>query len=238
MDTLSDLLVANIPKYKITIPSTKKKTLFRPFLVKEEKILLLAQSTGTDSDILNAIKHLIEVCVDGVKDASTIPLFDVEYLFINLRAKSVSEKVKPKIKCPFSDEEVELSVNLEEVQIKNKPKDTVVSIDEFIKIKLRYPTLGMLIEQNEGINYNDPNMIYELVVNCIEEIITKEESIDATQLDKSEISSFVDNMTKNQFEKLIDFFLSLPKIEHRVPYTTSDGKTREVVLSGLSDFFG
>lgn len=238
MNTISDLLTANIPKYEIKIPSTKQKTTFRPFLVKEEKILLLAQSTGTDSDILNAIKHLIEVCVEGIDDASILPLFDVEYLFIKLRSKSVSEKVAPKITCPFSGEEVELSINLEEVEIQGKPKKNIIDLDKNIKIKLNYPTLGMLMRQNEGIDYTDPRTFYELVVGCISEIITEKETIKANELSRDEISSFVDNMTKIQFEKLTDFFLNIPKVEHRVPYTTSDGKTREVVLSGLSDFFG
>ena len=238
MDTLSDLLTANMPKYSVKIPSTNKKTTFRPFLVKEEKILLLAQSTGTNSDILNAIKHLIEVCVEGVEDASKLPLFDVEYLFIQLRAKSVSERVAPKITCPFTGEEVELEINLEEVEVKGKKSKNIIDIDDNIKIKVKYPTLGMLMEQDEGIDYNDPSTFYELVVSCIDEIITPDETIDTKQLHQSEVSSFVDNMTKKQFEKLIDFYLSLPKLEHRVPYTTTDGKTREVVLSGLSDFFG
>jgi len=238
MNTLSNLLTANIPTYTTSIPSTNEKTNFRPFLVKEEKILLLAQGTGNNSEVLNAIKNILEVCFDGIDDASSMPLFDVEYLFLKLRSKSVSEKVNPKIICPFTEEEIELDINLDEIEIKGELANTTVDISDTVKLKLKYPTLRTLMNQSEGIDYNDPSSLYSLVVSCIEKIMTKEETIDATQVSLEEISSFVDSMTRTQFEKVLDFFLDSPRVEKKVPYTTSDGTVREVVLSGLSDFFG
>ena len=238
MKLLSDLLTANIPQYEVKIPSTGKKTKFRPFLVKEEKILLLAQQTNNNIEILRAMKRIIECCVDGIKDASSLPLFDIEYLFIKLRSKSVSELSSPTIICPFTKEEVELKINLEEIEVKViTPQKNKIKIKDDLIITMNYPSIKVL-QENETADLEDSESFYNLVVNCIDTITTKDETINCQELSKKEISDFIDNMTKNQFEKILDFFLNSPRLEHTVQYTTSDGTEREVTLSGISDFFG
>jgi len=219
MTTLSDLLIAT-PKYQVTIPSSGKKTAFRPFLVKEEKILLLAQE-GNDPD------------------ASVLPLFDIEYLFLRIRGKSVGEEVKPIIICPETGEEVEILINLSDVDVvKTRGHKQKIKLTDDLVVEMKYPTLGLLKQRSAGIDYTSPSSFYDLISDCIDKIKTKDETMNASEHSREELTSFVDNMTKDQFEKLLDFFTTAPKIEHRVKYTTSDGEEREVLLSGLSDFFG
>ena len=237
MNTLSNMLLEKTPKYEITIPSTKKKTTFRPFLVKEEKILLIAQETGSYKEILQAIEDVIESCVDGIENASSLPVFDVEYLFLRLRAKSVSEVATPTIQCPVTNENIELQINLTDIEPssdKNHKKN--IKIDDDIMVIMKYPTLKMMKNNENDTSYDNPESFYGLIVDCIDTIKTKEESIDVSSLPKSEVEDFIGNMNKFQFEKILDFFITSPQLKHAVKYTASDGVEREVVLQGLSDF--
>ena len=237
MNTLSDLLLIKTPKYELTIPSTQKKVKFRPFLVKEEKILLISQETGNHKDTLNAIKEVIESCVEDITNADLLPIFDIEYIFLRLRAKSVSEQASPIIECPETGEQISLDINLLEIEpTLNKNHKQKIKIDDDILITMKYPTLKMIKDKEDDVNYDDPESFYDIVVNCIEKIETQEETIDVSNLPKSEINDFVGNMNKHQFENLLDFFITSPKLQHTVKYTTSDGVEREVILQGVSDF--
>mgnify|MGYP001262429546 CR=1 FL=1 len=238
MNSLSDLLIAT-PKYQITIPSTKTKTSFRPFLVKEEKILLLAQEGNDPDNMVMALQSLVESCVDDIDDASSLPLFDIEFLFLRIRGKSVGEMVQPIIVCPETGEEIEISVNLSDITVKHTEGHTdKIKISDDLIVHMKYPSLALLKERNTGIDYTSPSSFYDLISDCISKIETKEETIDTTTYSREELVSFVDNMTKQQFEKLLEFFVTSPRVEHIVKYTASDEVEREVVLSGLSDFFG
>jgi len=237
MTTLSSILKSNVPRYTIKQPSTKKNIEFRPFLVKEEKVLLQAQETsGDETSILIAIKGVLESCFDSISDAGNLPIFDIEYMFINLRAKSVGEMVNPSIVCPYTGEEVNISVNLAAIEVKRQKNHTnKINLDENVLVTMSYPSINILADRK--IDYEDPLSFYDLIIDCIEEIETKEETIRTSELSRNEIQDFVDNMTKSQFDKVLDFFLTSPKLEHIVEYKTSDEETRKVVLSGLSDFF-
>jgi hypothetical protein len=239
MKRLSNLLLSNIPKYEITIPSTGKKTTYRPFLVKEEKVLLLAQETNSDSDMILAIKNIIESCVDDIDDVGNMPLFDIEYVFLQIRSKSVGEIVEPTIICPSTDENISVSVLINDIEIThdNNHKRTVPLSDDIV-VTLKYPSLNIVNENNTSMDYTNPSTFYSIVADCIERVETEEESIDVSTLSKEEVLEFVDNLTTKQFENLIDFFITAPKVEHTVSYTASDGVERQVLLSGLSDFFG
>tara|TARA_R110000824_G_scaffold336989_1_gene523482 strand:+ start:102 stop:818 length:717 start_codon:yes stop_codon:yes gene_type:complete len=228
------------PKYELTIPSTKEIIKFRPFLVKEEKILLLAQQSNNNATILTAIKTIIEDCTDGIQNAGELPLFDVEYIFLQLRAKSIGELIEPSIICPETDEKIDVQININDMQVlHNKTHTKNIKIDNNVIIGMKYPSLNILQEKNHPIDSLDPISFYDLLVSCIENIQTPDENISvADNISDEEISQFVDNLTKSQFETLLDFFITSPRLEHTVQYTTSDGQEREVVLSGLSDFFG
>jgi|15BtaG_2_1085339.scaffolds.fasta_scaffold05736_4 hypothetical protein len=239
MNRLSNILLANIPKYEITIPSTGKSTTFRPFLVKEEKILLLAQQANSDSDMILAIKNIIESCVDDIDDVGNMPLFDIEYIFLQIRSKSVGEIVEPTIICPETGENINTSVLIPDITItRNNNHKQTISLSDDIVVTLKYPTLNIVNKNNASMDYTDPSNFYSIVADCIERIETKEESIDISTISKEEVLEFVDNLTTKQFENLLDFFITAPKLELAVSYTTSDEVERQVVLSGLSDFFG
>jgi len=239
MNRLSNILLSNIPKYEITIPSTGKSTTFRPFLVKEEKILLLAQQANSDSDMILAIKNIIESCVDDIDDVGNMPLFDIEYIFLQIRSKSVGEIVEPTIICPETGENINTSVLIPDITItRNNNHKQTISLSDDIVVTLKYPTLNIVNKNNASMDYTDPSNFYSIVADCIERIETKEESIDISTISKEEVLEFVDNLTTKQFENLLDFFITAPKLELAVSYTTSDEVERQVVLSGLSDFFG
>lgn len=235
--SLTDILKLSTPKYTDIIPSTGKKVWYRPFLVKEEKVLLIAQETASEKEILKAIQEVIESCFDDIEDASKLPIFDLEYLFIKLRSKSVEEFASPILVCPETKEEVTLKINLDELEvIKNKDHTQQLKLSENLVIGMKYPTLGMFLNTDlESMELSD---FYELAINCIDYIETKDEKIEMDQVDRTEIKEFVDNLTKKQFDMIINFFSSMPKIEKTVSYKTSDGTKRTVILRGIKDFFG
>jgi len=235
--SLSDILKSTTPKYHDIVPSTRKKIWYRPFLVKEEKILLIAQEMGGDGGIMKAVKEVVESCFEGLGDASKIPIFDLEYLFIKLRAKSVQEIAIPILICPVTSEEIQLKINLQEIKIvEDKNHSNKIKLSDDIVIGMKYPSISIFLENNiESMELMD---FYELAINCIDYIETKEEKIDCSSIEKNELKQFVDNMTKQQFDKIIDFFATMPKLEKTVNYKTSDGENRSIVLRGIKDFFG
>ena len=235
--SLTDILKSSTPKYTDTIPSTGKKIWYRPFLVKEEKVLLMAQETASEKEILKAIQQVIESCFDDIEDASKLPIFDLEYLFIKLRSKSVQEIASPILICPETREEVTLKVNLDEIEVaKNKDHNKRLKLSENLVLGMKYPTLGMFL--NTDLETMELSDFYELAINCIDFIETQDEKIEIDQVDKQEVKEFVDNLTKKQFDMIIEFFSTMPKIEKSVSYKTSDGVKRTVVLRGIKDFFG
>jgi len=239
MNRLSNLLVSDIPKYEVVLPSSGDKKSFRPFLVKEEKILLLAQQSEEASSMIRAIKNIIESCVDDIEDVGSLPLFDIEYIFLQIREKSVGEGIEPVVVCPFTKENIPVKVLIPDIKVtKTEGHTKEIKISREIILKMRYPTLDDLDKRDGVIDYEDPSTFYDLISDCIVSIQTKSELINSSTIPKEEMLEFVDNMTKKQFEKILDFFLTSPRVEHKVLYTTSDNVEREVVLSGLSDFFG
>jgi len=235
--SLVDLLKKSTPKYQTKIPSSGKTVWFRPFLVKEEKVLLMAQETSNESEIYQSIVSLINNCYEKLPDASTIPLFDLEYLFIKLRAKSVLETVTPILECPSTGENVKLRINLDDIKVKTfSEHSSELKISDEIMVKMKYPSISLFIENEiESMQLID---FYDLAVSCIEYIDTKESRINAHESSKQELKEFVDSMTKVQFDKIIKFFATMPRIEHEVKYKTSDGIERTVILKGIKDFFG
>jgi len=239
MNTLSDILKSSIPTYELQLPSTGKTVSFRPFLVKEEKVLLIAQQSDDYDEILRAIKNIIESCFENIKNAGDLPLFDIEYLFINLRAKSVGETVSPLFVCPHTGENIKLDINLLDVTIDNKKEhDNKIKIKDDIILTMKYPSVNIVSaseedeERTSGSDY-----FYDLASKCIEKIETKEEIIDVSSVSKKEVSDFVDNLSNGQFEKIMTFFSTSPKLHLKVEYKTSDGEKREVTFSNLTDFF-
>lgn len=233
---LIDLLQTSLPKYSETVPSTNKKIWFRPFLVKEEKTLLMVQETGSEKEILKAIKEIIENCY-SITDAGEIPIFDLEYLFLKLRSKSVGEIVQPLLICPHTKEKIKLDINLDKIKVKTFKKHvSKLKLSDELFISMKYPTLNMFIEKETS----DMSLMdfYDLAISCVDYVETPSERIECETKNKEEIKEFIDNLTKDQFDKIIDFFATMPRIEHELEYITSDNVNRKVVLRGIRDFFG
>jgi hypothetical protein len=233
---------ANVAKYELTLPSQQKKITFRPFLVKEEKILLMALETGKPDEMLRAIKDIVKSCTFGELEPDDYPLFDIEFVFLQIRAKSVGEVAKLKILCPddkktYANAEVDLSKV--EVYVDDDHSNKV-DLDETRKlgVVLKYPSLKII---NEGIVSGDLKLkdSYELIYNSIEQIYEGDKTYLAKDSTKEEMEEFINGLTGEQMRKVQSFFTSMPRLEQKIkvknPVTNVES---EVTLKGLADFFG
>ena len=230
MENLLDYMKQTLPKYVIVQPSTQKKIKFTPFTVKDEKSLLMSNSTGSKEDFLTTIGNVIESCF-SIKNIDQIPIFDIEYFFIKLRCKSVGEIIETTIICPYTSEKINISLNLDEIEpVYFDNHTTKIKFDNML-ITMRYPTLNDFISKTQDEDY------YDLLTKCIETIETPKEIIETKNYSYDNLKSFLDLLTKQQFNKLLDFFKTMPKIQKKIEYQTSDGVKRELILRGIRDFF-
>jgi hypothetical protein len=233
MKSLIDNMIRSLPKYNVKQPSTKKTITFRPFVVREEKTLYMSNETGTHEDFLSTLGNVIDSCFELKTEAKNLPIFDIEYFFLKLRCKSLGEFANPTIICPYTGEKIKIELNLDEIEPSySKDHTNEIKLDGSIKIKMKYPTLEYFIEAERNIKD-----YYELIIDCIESIETKDELIESKNTSRDQIQEFVDVLKKDQFEKLISFIKTMPRIEKKIEYTTTDGKTREILLKGIKDFF-
>ncbi len=233
----------NTPIYELTIPSTKKKIRYRPFLVKEEKVLIIAMESEDPKQIANAVKDVISACVlsRGIKvqDLST---FDIEYLFLNIRGKSVGEDVELMITCPDDGEtKVPVTVNLDEIQIKSDPKHSRdIKLDDNLSLRMKYPSMNEFIKNN----FNQTGEIkvsdtFDLIVSCIDQIYNEEESWPASDSTKKELLEFVEQLNTKQFKEVETFFETMPKLSHTIQVKNPNTEVEsDIVLEGLTSFFG
>ena len=236
------LPIANVAKYELTLPSQQKTVSFRPFLVKEEKILLMAMESANAGEMLNAVKEIVKNCTFGEINAEEYPMFDIEYVFLQVRAKSVGEVAKIKVLCPddkqtYADIEVDLSKV--EVYVDDDHTNTVV-LDESRKlgVVLKYPSLKDVNENMMTGNIKLDQM-YDMITNAIETIYEGEKVYQAKDSTKEELREFIDNLTADQMKNLNKFYNTMPRLEHKM--TVKNPKTEvesEVTLKGLADFFG
>jgi hypothetical protein len=231
MSNLINMLKTSLPKYVTEQPSTGKKVKFRPFTVREEKTLLISNQTGTYEDFLFTLSDVINNCFELNIDSKKLPIFDIEYFFLILRSKSIGEIIEPTIICPITQEKINLTLNLDDIKPiydNNHNKEFVINNE--IKITMKYPSL-------EYMALEKPEDYYEILIDCIDKIETKEEIIEYKNTSRELLKEFVDNLTQIQFQKMIDFLKTMPKIEKEIKYKTSDGIERTLVLKGLQDFF-
>ena len=223
------------PTYTLTIPSTKKKVKYRPFLVKEQKILILAMENEDQEQILDAITNTIKSCLITKVDMTTLALFDIEYLFLQIRARSISEEIEMRVTCADDGETtVDVKFMVDDVKV-NFPKGhtNIVKLDGDLTIEMQYPDLDYFTK----INFMDEKVDeYELVAKCIKRVYVGEDDFTSDSLDESK--AWVEGLTNNQFEKIQQFFETMPTLRHVLKVKTPKTKvTNEVVLEGLSDFF-
>ena len=226
-------------EYKLTVPSTQEEIKYRPFLVKEQKILMMAQESGNEREIADAIGQLVSNCTFGSLDAITAPMFDVEYVFLQLRSKSVGSKVKVVVTCPDDEEtKVEVEVDLDKINVQmNVKHKQEINITEDIILKFRYPMLKDLQGLNDDFGDFEKAMI--MVYECIDSVVHGEETVHRIDMTKDEITEFIDSFNTQQLEGIMEFFETMPKVRHKIKVTNPKTKKKsEILLEGLENFFG
>ena len=233
------------PSYELELPSTGKTIQYRPFLVKEEKLLVIALESEDTKQITNAIKAVIRACIltKGVK-VESLPTFDIEFLFLNIRGKSVGEEIDVNLICPDDNEtEVNVSINLDDIQVK-KPEghSHQINLDTNLMMELKYPSLNEFIKNNfdpNDVGANAMEQSFDLIGSCISKIYNEDEVWVAADCSKKEVNDFLDSMNSNQFKEIESFFETMPKLTHTVNVINPKTKVKsDVVLEGLASFFG
>ena len=228
--------------YELTLPSADIKVKYRPFLVKEEKVLVIALESEDNKQITNAIKAVLKSCIlsKGIK-VEDLPTFDIEYLFLNIRGKSVGEDLEVNIICPDDNKtEVPVTIALDEIEVQKDENHTnKIKVDDSIMMEMKYPSLEQFIKNN--FDFNDKNMMdqsFELIATCIDKIYTEDEVWASADCTKKEMKDFLEQMNSNQFKEIEKFFETMPKLSHTVKVTNPKTKVKsDVVLEGLASFF-
>ena len=229
------------PSFELTLPSNKKKVKYRPFLVKEEKILILAIESGGMKEITMAIKDVLKNCVltKGIK-IDELPTFDIEYLFLNIRARSIGESIDLLITCPDDGKtQVSTKIYIDEVEVKtNKDHTKDIKIDDTYTMRLKYPSLDQFVDENFNFEKETDNT-FSLVASCIEMIFSKEEAWEGKDSTHKELVGFLEQLNSTQFKEVQKFFETMPKLSHEIEVENPETKVKSTVtLEGLASFFG
>ena len=231
------------PTYELELPSSGQTIQYRPFLIKEEKLLVLALEGEDVKEITTAIKNVIKSCIQtkGIK-VDTLPTFDIEYLFLNIRGKSVGEDLEVKLLCPDDNETyVPVKVLIDDIKVVKSDEHTnKIKLDSNLMMEMKYPSLAEFIKNNFDFGQDaSMDQSFDLIASCIDKIYNEEEVWAAADCTKKEITSFLDQMNSSQFKEIETFFETMPKLSHTVKFKNPKTKVEnEVVLEGLSSFFG
>ena len=232
------------PTYELVLPSTGKTIKYRPFLVKEEKILILALESEDPKQITNAIKTTLKSCIStrGIK-VEELPTFDIEYIFLNIRGKSVGESIDVIVTCPDDNEtQVEQKIYIDEIQVeKNEKHNRDIKLDHSLTLRMKYPSLSEFVKNNFNVS-DDTNTLQasmDIIASCIDVVYNEDESWAAADCTKKELDQWLETLNTNQFKEIESFFETMPKLTHRVKVTNPNTKVEsEVTMEGLQSFFG
>ena len=230
------------PTYELELPSTGKTISYRPFLVKEEKVLVIALESEDNKQITTAIKAVLKSCIltKGLK-VENLPTFDIEYLFLNIRGKSVGEELEVNIICPDDGKtEVPVTIYLDDIQVQKDENHTnKIKVDSSIMMEMKYPSLDQFIKNN--FDFNDKNAMdqsFDLIATCIDKIYTEDDVWATADCTKKEVREFLESMNSTQFKKIESFFETMPKLSHTIKVKNPNTeKESDVVLEGLASFF-
>ena len=230
------------PTYELVLPSTDQTIQYRPFLVKEEKLLVLALESEDNKQITTAIKSVLKNCVQtkGIK-VEQLPTFDIEFLFLNIRGKSVGEELEVNIVCPDDGTtQVTVDINLDDIQVqKNEEHNKQIKLDDNLMMEMKYPSLDQFIKNNFDFNEkNQMDQSFQLIASCIDKIYSEEEVWATADCTKKEVNDFLEQMNSGQFKLIETFFETMPKLSHTISVTNPKTKVEsDVVLEGLASFF-
>ena len=233
------------PTYELVLPSNGKKIKYRPFLVKEEKVLILALESQDLTQITNAIKATLKECIQtrGVK-VDALPTFDIEYIFLNVRGKSVGEAIDLVVTCPDDEETtVPVKVYIDEIEVKkDKNHKQEIPLDANLTLKMKYPSLSEFIKNNFDMNDDNASAVqqsFDIVASCIDMVYDQEDSWSASDCTKKELKEWVESLSSSQFKQIEEFFSTMPKLCHTMKVKNPNTKVEsEVTLEGLANFFG
>jgi|TARA_Y100000361_G_C11102814_1_gene312921 secreted Zn-dependent insulinase-like peptidase len=230
------------PTYELVLPSSGRKIKYRPFLVKEEKILIIALESQDQKQIANSIKSILGNCIltRGTK-VEKLSTFDIEYLFLNVRGKSVGEQIEVMVTCPDDEKtQVPMSINIDSIKVeKSKDHKTDIKLDEQFTLKMRYPSLNEFIKTNFSADEMKVDDTFDLIASCIDQIYSEEESWTQEDCTKKEMVEFLEQLNSSQFKEIETFFETMPKLSHKVKVKNPNtGVESEIVLEGLQNFFG
>ena len=229
------------PTYELVLPSTKKTIKYRPFLVKEEKLLVLALETEDQKEITSAVKSVIKNCIStrSVK-VENLPTFDIEYLFLNIRGKSVGESVDVNIIAPDDGiTEIPVKIAIDEIEVTEDPEhNPQIKINDELMMEMKYPSLDQFIKNNFDVNDSNFEQSFELIATCVSKIYNEDEVWSTDDVSRKEVIDFLEQMNSIQFKEIEKFFETMPKLTHKMKVTNPNTKVEsEVVLEGLSSFF-
>ena len=230
----------NTPVHELKIPSTGRKVKYRPFVVREEKILLLALESENQEEVTDAIIQIIGNCIQTKIDLDSLSTFDVEYIFLNVRAKSVGEILEFSITCPDDGEtQAEVEINIDDIQVvKSKGHSDTIDLENGYFIKMKYPTMKYIMDKKPDDQKSLIDSTFEYAVECIDTIYNDEETWEAADSTKKELEEFVEQMNSKQYQKLQSFFATMPKLSHTVEVTNpKTGVKSDVTIEGLANFF-
>ena len=231
------------PTYELTLPSSNRKIKYRPFLVKEEKILIIAMESQDTKQIARAVKDVLTKCIltKGIK-VEKLSTVDIEYLFLNIRGKSVGEQIEVMVTCPDDEKtQVPMSINIDDIKVLSEDGHTPnIKLDDTYTLKMKYPSLTEFIKNNfDNLEKLDVNDTFNLIASCIDQVYTEEESWSHQECTKKELNDFVESLNSNQFKMVENFFTTMPKLSHTVKVINPNTKVEsEIKIEGLQSFFG
>ena len=232
------------PTYELKLPSSNKKVKYRPFLVKEEKILIIALESKSENEITNAVTDVLKKCIltKGV-DVDNLPTFDIEYLFLNIRSKSIGEDIKLTVTCPDDNEtKVPVTIYVDEIKVqKQKGHSPDIVLDDKMTLRMKYPSLHQFIKNNFNTDDEADTVVdktFRVVADCIDTIFTEEDAWDAKDYTPQERLDFVQQLSSKQYKEVERFFSTMPKLSHKIDVVNPNTKKKgSVILEGLADFF-
>jgi len=234
--TQLNLVNASLPQYTMTLPVSKIVVKFRPFVVREEKILLLALQSKDMNQINESMRNVISACTNSTLDTRKLCTADAEYAFLQIRAKSVGEEVKPQVTCTNCGKETNIKIKLDEITVKQMEKDSVdsmVKITDDLSIVLRYPSIHDI-----DYNKNEVEIAFDLAKRCIESVIMNDQVYEAKDINPKELTDFVDNLLPDQFARMMEYIKSIPELTYNFKYSCPSCKESvKVELKSVSDFF-
>ena len=233
------------PTYELKLPSSNKKIKYRPFLVKEEKILILSLESKDQSEITNAVTDVLKKCIltKGI-NVDDLPTFDIEYVFLNIRAKSIGEDIKLTVTCPDDNEtKVPVTIYVDEIKVqKQKGHTSDIVLDDKMTLRMKYPSLTQFVDNNFDVDDESETVVdktFKVVADCIDTIYTEEDAWDAKDYTPQERIDFVEQLNSKQYKEVEKFFETMPKLSHTIEVVNPNTKEKgSVVLEGLADFFG